>query len=229
MKHKFVSKILRIAYSVLDVIAPRLCANCGKEAYNFALLCDHCAKSIIIATSPQQIGKHLLFSATDYRDSAAQNLIKTMKYDCVISAGAPLAKIILQHLDIAGFKQIIPSDKNIFLVPVPIHFIKQLRRGFNQSEILANIIGNNLGITVIKALRRRIYTTAQSNIADNKVRSLNIKNCFALARGAIKIPPKSVIIILDDVVTSGATIKEAARIIKPLHPSQVIFISASAC
>ncbi len=226
MKHEFLLKFLNATSNVLDIIIPGLCANCGKEAYNSKVLCDYCSTSIIIRKSAQKIGNNLLFAATNYQDSAARNLIKTMKYDCVLKAGTPLAEIIIKHLDISGFKKILPKDKKVFIVPVPIHFMKKWRRGFNQSEILANIIGNSLNIPVVKALKRRMYTPPQSHITDDKIRLLNIKKCFILSRKSVIIPPKSVIIILDDIVSSGGTIKEAARTIKPLHPSQIIFVSA---
>ncbi len=226
MKHTSISKIIHTIHFVLDIITPGLCGNCGKDTHSSKILCDYCADSIIIRKAPQKLGNHLLFAATDYQNQAAQNLIKIMKYDGVLKASASIADIILKHLDIAGIKGWLPSDKKVFIVPIPIHFIKKWHRGFNQSEVLANIVGKALNISVMKALKRRVYTPPQSQIADDRVRYLNIKNCFVLSSKAANIPPKSIIIILDDVVTSGGTIKEAAKTLKPLRPSQIIFVSA---
>ncbi|MFA4999128.1 MAG: phosphoribosyltransferase family protein [Parcubacteria group bacterium] len=227
MKHELKAKFFGVFYGILDVVIPGICANCGKEVKGPKLLCVHCAKSVIIRKAPTKLGNRFLFAATDYKDPAVQNLIKTMKYDRVWKAGKFLSEMMLKHLDLSGFTALIPKEKEAFIVPIPMHFIKRWKRGFNQSEILAANIGRELRIPVIKALKRDKWTPPQSNLKDDSLRSLNIKDCFSLSGKARKIPRGSVIIILDDVVTSGETMKEAARIMRPLHPSQIIFVSVA--
>ena len=229
MYKKFL-KIFNNAYrDILDVIIPGLCINCKAEVSDSELLCAQCHESIIIRKSPRHVGSRLLFAATDYRDSAIRNLVKIMKYERVWKAGKPIAGIILKHLEIAGFKKVLPEKNKVFIVPVPIHFLKKWSRGFNQSEVLANIIGHNLKIQVTPALNRQKWTPPQNNITDDKIRALNIQKCFVLSQNAKSIPPNSVIILLDDIVTSGETMKEAAKILKPLRPLKIIFMSAVSC
>jgi len=215
-----------ISRNILDIIMPPLCINCKAEISGSKLLCTRCRESIIIRKAPRHIGSRLLFAATDYRDPAIRNLIKIMKYERIWKAGKPIADIMLQHLEIAGFKKVLPEKNKVFIVPIPIHFFKKWFRGFNQSEILADIIGRYLQIQVMPALNRQKWTPPQNNITDNKIRSLNIQNCFILSQSAKNVPPKSVIILLDDIVTSNETMKEAAKTLKPLRPLKIIFVSA---
>lgn len=220
-------KIFGFISSLVDVILPAICVNCGAEVSGSGLLCPRCLKSIIIRKAPRKIGSRFLFAAADYGDPAVRNLVKAMKYSGIWKAGLPLVDIIGKHLEISGFMQTIPDKDKSFIIPVPIHFLKKWRRGFNQSEIMANIMGKKLGVPAVRALKRRRWTPPQSGMAGDKTRSLNVKGCFSLSRRAAAIPRKSALIILDDVVTSGGTIKEAARALRPLHPYQIIFVSAA--
>ena len=226
MYKKLLTLFNNIFNSILDIVMPGLCINCKAEVSGPSLLCVRCRESIIIRKAPRRIGSRLLFAAADYRDPAIRNLVKIMKYERVWKAGKPIADIMLQHLEIAGLKKVLPEKNKIFIVPIPIHFLKKWFRGFNQSEILADIIGCALQIQVTPALNRQKWTLPQNTITDNKIRSLNIQSCFTLSQNAKNIPPKSVIILLDDIVTSGETMKEAAQTLKPLRPLKIIFISA---
>jgi len=212
--------------SALDVVMPGLCISCKAEISGPSLLCIRCRESIIIRKAPRRIGSRLLFAAADYRDPAIRNLVKIMKYDRIWRASEPIADIMLKHLELAGFIKNLTEENKVYIIPIPIHFLKKWFRGFNQSEILADIIGHNLRIQVVPALSRQKWTPPQNSITDNKIRSLNIQSCFTLSQNAKNIPPKSVIILLDDIVTSGETMKEAAKTLKPLRPLKIIFISA---
>jgi len=229
MYKKIFTLFNNISHNILDIVMSPICINCKAEISGSKLLCARCRESIIIRKTPRHIGSRPLFAATDYRDPAIRNLIKIMKYERIWKAGSLIADIMLKHLELAGFTKNFSIEHKIFIVPVPIHFFKKWFRGFNQSEILADIIGRNLQIQVMPALKRQKWTPPQNNITDNKIRSLNIQNCFTLSQGAKNIPPKSVIILLDDIVTSGETMKEAAKTLKPLRPLKIIFISTASC
>jgi len=225
--HKKLLKLFNNIYcNILDIVMPGLCINCKTEINGPDLLCARCHESIIIRKASRHIGSRLLFAATDYRDPAIRNLVKIMKYERIWRASRPIANIMLKHLELAGFIKNFAGKDKVFIVPIPIHFLKKWFRGFNQSEILADIIGNNLQIQVAPALNRQKWTPPQNSITNDKIRLLNIQNCFTLSQSAKNIPSKSVIILLDDIVTSGETMKEAAKTLKPLRPLKIIFVSA---
>jgi predicted amidophosphoribosyltransferase len=105
--------------------------------------------------------------------------------------------------------------------------IKKWKRGFDQAEEMAKLIGKELSVPVIRALKRRKWTVPQSDIKDNDFRELNIKGCFGLTKRSKAISKGSIIIIFDDIVTSGATMKEAGRIIRSLRPSKIFLVSVA--
>jgi ComF family protein len=95
------------------------------------------------------------------------------------------------------------------LVPVPLHFARQFRRGFNQAEFLASQVGRQLGIPVCRsALQRTRNTPAQSGL-DRKARGNNLKGAFS-ARNMNGLE----LALVDDVLTTGTTLGECIATMK---------------
>lgn len=97
------------------------------------------------------------------------------------------------------------------LVPVPLHPVRRRERGFNQSELLAQTFAKHWNVECRpRALRRVKYTEAQVRL-DGAQRLQNVSNAFAPAR-ALNLEARTVILI-DDVITTGATISACARVL----------------
>ncbi|PIE84823.1 MAG: amidophosphoribosyltransferase [Bacteroidia bacterium] len=92
------------------------------------------------------------------------------------------------------------------VVPVPLHWYKRLKRGYNQSEHFARGIADTLGIVVGQPLRRRRYTRTQTRQPDHAARWQNVQGKFALRRGAAEKFQGKHILLVDDVITTGATL-----------------------
>lgn len=221
----------KILENVLDVILPPVCANCGAPISGNEkdmMLCRNCALSVIIRKAPVKMGSFLLFAAAGYAEPPIRNLIKILKYGGIIDASRPLSEFVFRHLEISGFMNAIPPDSRVFIVPVPIYFAKKFKRGFDQSEEMAKLISERVSIPVARVLRRKKATLPQSNMKNENSRSLNVKDCFRLERKeAVKIPKRSVIILFDDIITSGSTMKEAAKALRPLCPSKILLVCAA--
>lgn len=95
------------------------------------------------------------------------------------------------------------------LVPIPLHTARERSRGYNQSEILATDLGKRLGLPVKNLLTRTKPTVSQVG-KTQKERRENIKGVFAL-KGKVDA---STVLLIDDVLTSGATMNEAAKTLK---------------
>lgn len=104
------------------------------------------------------------------------------------------------------------------LVPVPLHWWKQWRRGFNQSELLAKVLSQRLGLPVADLLKRHVATKAQAGLSAAGRRS-NIEGAFRIKEKIKKDKAKKPaaglhVMLIDDVMTTGATAAAAARVLR---------------
>ncbi len=107
------------------------------------------------------------------------------------------------------------------IIPVPMHWKKKNRRGFNQAELLAKKIGKLTGIPVLsRAVRKRKNTKDQKELSGQE-RRINLKDAFEAAGDLSQI--RSVLVI-DDVYTTGSTMDEISRTLKGAGVKHVFFL-----
>jgi ComF family protein len=105
------------------------------------------------------------------------------------------------------------------VVPVPLHWTARLLRQFNQTELLAESLSKRLRLPVRKALNRRRYTPSQRNFSRSE-RFLNVHGAFGPGMEAHVVKGRSILLV-DDIMTSGATAAECARTLKRLGAREV--------
>jgi len=112
------------------------------------------------------------------------------------------------------------------LIPVPLHKLRMIKRGFNQASELGTYIGKVLDIPLLTtALRRHRNTKAQSGLS-RKQRRKNVRGAFYWH--GLKTPDRHVVLI-DDVMTTGTTVTECARILKKAGAKRVdVWVAARA-
>lgn len=204
---------------------PSFCINCKKETPeeppSLRWLCFDCHRTLNprwerTALRPEIEEAFFLF---DYqRDKLAQKLIRALKYD--------LVKEIADSLNVALEKQrlnisrLADGRRIDFVMPVPLHRRRLKERGFNQSSLIANKISElthkevREDILVRKNLRRH-----QAQIKKRAEREKNIQNIFSCLRPDLVIG--KMIMIVDDVATTGATLKECARVLKTAGAAKI--------
>ena len=100
------------------------------------------------------------------------------------------------------------------LVPVPLHPRKARERGYNQSRLLAEALAAAAGGTVrVADLLERTVDTVTQTAFDRRSRRENLKNAFALAKGA-PLNPAQHYVLVDDVFTTGSTLNGCARVLR---------------
>lgn len=109
----------------------------------------------------------------------------------------------------------LPS-REIVLCPVPLHWLRQFQRGFNQSELLARVVSRERGLAVLPLLKRRRWTGSQMK----RRRADRLTAMGGAFRCAVSHPPRSVILI-DDLSTTGATLDECAKALKDAGVTRV--------
>lgn len=106
------------------------------------------------------------------------------------------------------FNKILDKQNNI-LVPIPLHSNKYRRRGYNHAELLSTGLGKKLGLRMETSLVRVKNTRSQFTL-DKKQRSENMKDAFSV-RTIVK---GKTIFVVDDLVTTGSTLREATKVLK---------------
>lgn len=187
----------------IQFVEPPWCDICGTP--DVSGCCDDCA------ISPPRYGK--LRSIAFYQ-TTLQQAIHLFKFKKKKAFASHLIQLINAH---------IPVDCNIpeydFVLPIPIHKKRLRERGFNQAMLLANGIAKAEGLPVLAdALVRKRHTVAQSGL-DKAARQQNIVGAFEV-RNPERIRGKRLLII-DDVFTTGATIREAVSELWTADPAEV--------
>ncbi len=212
---------------ILDLIFPRQCLGCGEEGVDLCSCCfdkidinnkDYCALchqelflSKVCPNCKKESSLLNIWVAADYNNEILQDLIHNLKYKHIENLSIVLADLIIKYLqkkDIFSTLQI--NNQNTCLVAVPLHKKRYLERGFNQSYLLAERLGHFYNIEVKDLLKRKINTVSQVNL-NRQERKNNISNAFAL--NDVEIFANKKIILIDDVITTGSTLNECARVL----------------
>jgi len=227
--------------TLLDLFFPINCLGCGRAGQ---FICPACLKKIPLNQKalfgPDQARSLTgLVVANDYGYPLVKEAIYRYKYDLVKDLAEPLGWLMVQQLSVC--LKISPEDT--FLLAVPLH-PKRLRwRGFNQAELLAQVISRQLEIPLAENILRRVkYRPSQVSVKGLRQKKDNIKDAFELnSETSFEIPvasgncskdasPKTslkkifknkTIILVDDVSTTGATLAECAKALKPLQPKEI--------
>ena len=208
---------------ILETFYPRRCVNCGAFGQ---VVCINCARQVEICQTSvcPECGKITLncaycrackrrlktalygiFIASNYDRGPIKELIHHLKYSGFLELALIIGEIMYQRIAKINF------SNNCVIVPVPMFKKREITRGFNQAELLARYISNKLNKPGGLALERVINTKTQVGLS-KKERINNIK-------GSIQCVDRELIfgkmvILVDDVVTTGATLSECARVLK---------------
>ncbi len=146
-----------------------------------------------------------------------QSVMHSLKYEEVTSFGFELGRKLGETV----------KQKNFSVhavIPVPLNKQKLRERGYNQSEYIANGVSSVLNIPVLtKTVQRIKYTVTQTHL-NAQERKENVANAFSIARP--ELVKEKTILIVDDVITTGSTIQEIAKVLKESGAQNIIAGSA---
>jgi len=152
-------------------------------------------------------------------EGTLRELVHLFKYGGVRPLAGTFGKLLAQAL---------PRDTSFdVVVPMPLHWFKQWQRGFNQSEMLAREIGRKWNVPVRNAIRRKKATRPQAGLTNAKRRA-NMQGAFQIAgrrvpRGRSLAGLR--VLLVDDVVTTGATASACARVLKRAGAAHVALLA----
>jgi ComF family protein len=211
---------MKIKEFILDLIFPKFCLGCKKEG---TFLCEDCFSILEILTSHQKFkGKNLadLYFPVNYENFLVKKLIQNFKYPPLIKElKKELALIVVSHFLLLNEKL---DFSDFVLVPIPLSKKKLKWRGFNQAEEIAKELANFLKIPLISDCLIKIKETKDQVRLSEKERMENVKGVF-FVKNREKIVGRNILLV-DDVFTTGATMEEAARVLKEAGARKIVGI-----
>jgi ComF family protein len=210
-KEKNLSKKISGAFSFL-------CPSCSQKIQiNNTAFCPVCSRRLPENKKTcHQDSLFILAAAGFYGDEILDKLITLLKYQKIKQAAIPLGEILSRYLENCKLK-----IENFVIIPVPLHWRREKNRGFNQSDLIADRLSKTSGLAVVKnILKRTRNTPSQVGLKEKEKREINVQNCFVVEKPELLFQKN--VILLDDVFTSGATMKEAVEVIKKAGAKKII-------
>jgi len=197
-------EIRDILDSILDTVLPRRERRTRTEARSF----DEIPLCPVLH---ELLGVQIL-TLMDYRESAAKDLIRSLKYDRSGHAAKLCAALLTDYLREEFASMHTFSSRRILLVPVPLDKNRVHERGFNQIQAVLNILPIEFHDGTLSYMKEGVLLRTRDTAPQTKLpraeRLTNVSGAFAANDFVLR---DSHIYLIDDVVTTGATLKEAAR------------------
>jgi len=198
---------------LLDLLLPSACAACGRYG---SPLCGDCLSRFRPATRAEHrflapdpgvvIGDALDVALAAFAyEGALRRALQRLKYGGASRLAAPLALAALPTL-----RQVTSLVGPASLVPVPVHRDRLRERGYNQAALLARMLGQRAGLPVADLLLRERATVKQHQL-DRAGRLRNLRAAFSPAPG-MRAP--AVVILVDDILTTSATLESCAHVLR---------------
>jgi ComF family protein len=150
-------------------------------------------------------------------EGPSRALIHALKYERRTSTAGILVALMAPAL------ADLPVSAVDVVVPVPLHAVRRRERGFNQAELLAEELARKLGVPTRKGLRRTRPTANQADLP-REARMSNVSGAFVAEHRAVR---GERVLLLDDVVTTGATLSEAAAALRRAGSGPVVCLAVA--
>lgn len=235
MKIKFLSQKIT---QLINIFLPNLCPSCKDFTVSGQGVCHSCAAQLSYIGNNHCKICTLPFDLAVGNDMECGECLKSPPFFDKIYApflyDGTIIKLILQfkHHDalflaptLSNFLKSTLDNHNIqadLILPVPLHYKKLLKRKYNQSQILATYIASYIKKPLKASMLTRIKDGSQKG-KNKSERQHNVRNSFALSNK--KALMGKTILLVDDVITTGATVNEIARILKKNGAKKVLVIS----
>jgi len=214
----------------VSLLYPPICTICGKNVRAGEYLCNACEAKIVRIVPPFcQTCSEPFEGSINTAFRCANCAHRAIHFDAAVAAyrGRGIVRdvihefkynrqIHLRHL-VACWLRAAFDDERLcdyhfdVIVPVPLHPTRQRERGFNQASLLAELLSARISIPCKPLLKRIRYTTTQTAL-DRSERMENLHNAFRLRKNADVRGLR--VLLIDDVLTTGSTLNECARVLK---------------
>jgi ComF family protein len=194
--------------ALLDLLMPPACAGCGRSG---SLLCDRCVGAFappfraedrfVAPDAGVALGDALMLALSAFAYAGPmRRALAALKYSGAFRLAPMLARPAAPSL-----RTLLAISGPAALVPVPVHAERRRERGYNQAELIARALGPS------HAILERVRPTTKQHRLDRAARLANLRGAFRVASG-VSVP--SVAILVDDIITTTATLEACASVLR---------------
>jgi ComF family protein len=221
-------------HDFINLIFPQLCPACGNVLYRYEnVLCLNCLDELPrtrFHNDPDNEVSQLFWGRVPVKNvtsfiyfnkgSRYQHILHELKYKGQQHIGIEMGRLFGNELKDTSFSKV------DVIHPVPLHYVKQRKRGYNQSELIARGIAEILHKPLETNLISRVINTATQTMKSRYERWENVEGIFKVARPE-KLENKHILLV-DDVVTTGSTLEACASAVLDLE-KVTVSIATLAC
>ena len=252
MEHKKYSKVYssfkkasketsqKVLKSIMDVLCPMTCPMCDKILDKNKKICTECERKLVYIFEPKckKCGKELEDDRREYCNDCAIKKhyfkagIAAFKYNGMISKSIYKFKYHNRRTYAVFYGEAISKvyGSNIrkwnadVIIPVPIHYKRRVKRGYNQASLIGKELSRHLGIPMDEKYLFRVSNTRPMKELDKTNRKKNVEKAFKIYKNVVKYKK---IILVDDIYTTGSTIDACAKALLEAGAAEVYFVSLS--
>lgn len=212
------SRWQQITGAILDLIYPPQCAGCGRVDTAWCSNCDRKLRNTPLSILVRPLPPLLISISTGYHNGILQKAIHALKYEGVMDVVPALG----DRLSAALAEQSVTFDT---IIPVPIFKVRLKERGYNQSQVIGSYMAQYMVQPVLAAaLERTRHTPPQVGLSQ-RARVENVRDAF---RANPSLVSDTTILLLDDVMTTGATLQECAHALLDAGARAVLSLTVTA-
>lgn len=224
---------MKIISKIIDFFVPRFCIACKCKLNSLEqFICASCLfQSEELSATDINKEFERKFSTTAFingytslfifeEEGVLQDLIHALKYNQKFKVGIFLGKLVGDKK-----KDLLTKWDIDLIVPIPLHKLKKIERGYNQADYIGKGVSKTLGIRLDTSNAKRIKNTISQTKLSSIERSENMSNAFVISKPS-RIKSKNILIV-DDVITTGITVLELARKLKEKGANKVYSLSVA--
>ena len=210
---------------LLELVLPPICGRCGGAVPPGQALCRRCRRSLPRweGESPPPPGLTACVAGVAYEGEVLRWLHR-FKYPRPGIAGLDPAALCVLRFLIREAAARAPGPRPQLVVPVSLHARRLRSRGFNPAALLARIVAHELGTALDPTALVRVRDTRSQTNLDRAARRKNLHGAFSVRPG---LRPQALVWLVDDVVTTGSTVAEAARALRRAGAKSVTALCAA--
>ena len=208
--------------TLIEYLFPPHCAGCKKTGYELCQECTEHVRNSFPRTLPH------IYVGFSYQDPVVKHTLKALKFKKRKKLAEIIGELLYERtIEDISDQHAFSLKKEILLIPIPLSKKRFNERGFNQSELIARSFASRDPLFTLhtRILIRTRHTKPQSSIHLKRERLENIHGVFSVSN-KISLKGKTIILI-DDIVTTGATMKEAEKTLKSKGARKVFLLAVA--